>query len=251
MPMANFLTEGMTMTHSASLRRSVGRLSGISRISLRTSPQFWRRSTSFLVFVAAAGMQAKAATQSVATNFFMRGVLMERALVIIMFPDEHSRPQERNRNVDAVGEWIQNLIEIVATEIDVFSATRPEDSDLRAMVRDEEDVDVVRVAFAVTTLAMMFTVFIVVLVIVVLVMTAALDNYRIGFDGLVFRLVAAPHGRGLKPSQFGRADGDRGNVEGEKGLGWEHDLLVASNVSAKGTRSRAGGRADGCTLAAG
>src|SRR5229473_1902641 len=196
MPIANFLTEGKMMTHSASLRRSVGRLSGISRISFRTSPQFSRRSTSLLLFAAATDAQAKAAIHSIATTFFMQRILGARTSVIVMLPDEDSRPQERNRNVDAVGEGIQNLIEIVATEIDVFGAPRPEDRHFGAMVGDKEDVDVVRVA---VVLATIFAVFIV--VIVVMVVTAALHDHGIGFDHLVSRLIAAAGRRGgLEPS---------------------------------------------------
>src|SRR6267378_8455404 len=120
MPIANFFTEGMTMTHSASLRRSVGRLSGISRISLRTSPQFWRRSTSFLLLALAAETQAKAAMQSAGMTFFIRRALGARASVIVVVPDNDARPNNRDRDVDAVRERIQNVIQIVAAEVDVF-----------------------------------------------------------------------------------------------------------------------------------
>ena len=109
-----------------------------------------------------------------------------------MLPDEDSRPQERNRNVDAVAERIQNFIEIVAIEIDVFGALRPEDRHFGAMVGDKEDVDVVRVA---VVLATMVTVLILI-IILVMVVTAALDNHGIGFDRLVSRLIARHARRG-------------------------------------------------------
>src|SRR5229473_5123438 len=195
MPIANFFTEGMTMTHSASLRRSVGRLSGISRISLRTSPQFWRRSTSFLLLATVAETQAKAAMQSAGMTFFIRTVLGARASVIVVLPDNDARPNNRDRDVDAVRERIQNVIQIVAAEVDVFSALWPEDGDFRAVVRDEEDIDALRVVFPV----MMLALFIVVIVLTVVV-TAALDNDGIRLDDLVFGLIAR-HGRrgGLEP----------------------------------------------------
>src|SRR5216684_2619163 len=192
MPIANFLTEGMTMTHSASLRRSVGRLSGISRISLRTSPQFWRRSTSFLLLATAAETQAKAAMQSAGMTFFIRTALGARASVIVVLPDNDARPNNRDRDVDAVRERIQNVIQIVAAEVDVFSALWPEDGDFRAVVRDEEDIDALRVVFPV----MMLALFIVLMVVV----TTALDNDGVGLDDLVSGLIAR-HGRrgGLEP----------------------------------------------------
>src|SRR5215831_9934026 len=48
MPKANFTTEGITMTHSALLRRSFGIPSGMSMISLNTWPQLERRFCSLL-----------------------------------------------------------------------------------------------------------------------------------------------------------------------------------------------------------
>src|SRR6266852_1129604 len=48
MPMANFSTEGRTMTQSALSRRSCGMSSGMLRISVMTLPAFSTRSTSFL-----------------------------------------------------------------------------------------------------------------------------------------------------------------------------------------------------------
>src|SRR5215467_13036921 len=47
MPMANLTTEGSTTTHLALSRRSWGTLSGTSRISLMTFPEFSTRSCSF------------------------------------------------------------------------------------------------------------------------------------------------------------------------------------------------------------
>jgi hypothetical protein len=78
--------------------------------------------------------------------------------------------------VNAVGERIQNLIEIVSMEIDIFGAPRPEDRHFGTMVGDKEDVDVVRVA---AVLAAVFAVFIVVVIVVVAV-TTALNNNGIG-----------------------------------------------------------------------
>src|SRR5205823_12165607 len=50
MPMANFFTEGITITHSALLIRSEGMLSGIFRISFNTTPASCNRSSSFEFF---------------------------------------------------------------------------------------------------------------------------------------------------------------------------------------------------------
>jgi K+-transporting ATPase A subunit len=93
--------------------------------------------------------------------------------------------------VDAAGERIHNLIEIVAMEIDIFGALRPEDRHFGAMVGDKEDVDVVRVA---VVLAAIFAVFIV--VIVVVAVTTALNNNGIGLNDLVSRLIARHARRG-------------------------------------------------------
>jgi K+-transporting ATPase A subunit len=94
--------------------------------------------------------------------------------------------------VDAVGERIQNLIQIVAMEIDIFGALRPEDRHFGAMVGDKEDVDAVRVA---VVLAAIFAVFIVVFIVVVAV-TTALNNDGIGLNDLVSRLIARQDRRG-------------------------------------------------------
>src|SRR6266851_5457625 len=195
MPIANFFTEGMTMTHSASLSRSVGRLSGISRISFITSPHCSRRSTSFLLVAAAADKQPSAATHSMPTTLFNRTrPTPPAASVIIMLPDDDSRPNKRDRYMDAVRERIQNVIQIIAMEVDVFRALWPKDGDFCAVVGDEEDIDVLRVALSIVMLAMVF-VFIVVVVIVVVV-TAAFDKNRIGLDDFVSRLIARHRRRG-------------------------------------------------------
>jgi len=88
--------------------------------------------------------QAKAAMQSAGMTFFIRKVLGARASVIVVLPDNDARPNNRDRDVDAVGERIQNVIQIVAAEVDVFGALWPEDGDFRAVVRDEEDIDALR-----------------------------------------------------------------------------------------------------------
>src|SRR5260370_5935016 len=194
MPIANFFTEGMTMTHSASLRRSVGRLSGISRISLRTSPQFWRRSTSFLLLALAADTHANAAMQSAGMKFFIRRALGARASVIVVVPDNDARPNSRDRDVDAVRERIQNVIQIVAAEVDVFGALWPEDGDFRAVLRDEEDIDALRVAFTVMMLARF--IFVSVVIVLMVVLTAPLANDGIAVDDLVAELSAEHVRRG-------------------------------------------------------
>src|SRR5260370_15193664 len=240
------------MTHSASLRRSVGRLSGISRISLRTSPQAWRRSTSFLLLAASAEKQARAAIQSAGITFFIRTALGARASVIVVLPDKDARPNDCDGDVHAVGERIQDVIEIVAAKVDIFGALWPEDGDFRAMFGDEKDIDALRIAFAVVMLAMMFAVvvLVIVLIVVVVVVTAALDNDGIRFDNLVPGLTVtqliAPSGRrgGQGPSQFSRIDGHRRNVEGKQRLRWEHDLLLSGEISAKRARPTTRSRAD-------
>src|SRR5258708_40129224 len=121
---------------------------------------------------------------------------------MIVVLDNDSRPNERDRDMDAIRERIQNVIQIVALEVDVFRALWPEDGDFRAMVGDEEDTDALRVAFAVVMLAMMFALFIVVIVAIVsIVLTSALHNDRVGLDDLVSRLIARYRRRGgLEPS---------------------------------------------------
>src|SRR6266404_5622616 len=246
------------MTHSASLRRSVGRLSGISRISLRTSPQAWRRSTSFLVSDAFSKKQARAAIQNAGITFFIRTALGARASVIVVLPDNDARANDCDGDVHAVGERIQDVIEIVAAKVDIFGALWPEDGHFRAMFGDEKDIDALRIAFAIMMLAMMFAVLVlvIVLIVVVVVVTAALDNDGIRFDDLVpglivTRLIATSRRRGgLEPSQFSRIDGHRRNVEGKQRLRWEHDLLVSGEISAKRARSTTSCRADRGTLSA-
>jgi len=88
--------------------------------------------------------QAKAAMQSAGMTFFIRRALGARASVIVVVPDNDARPNNRDRDVDAVRERIQNVIQIVAAEVDVFGALWPEDGDFRAVVRDEEDIDALR-----------------------------------------------------------------------------------------------------------
>ncbi len=97
--------------------------------------------------------------------------------------------------MDAVRERIQNVIQIIAMEVDVFRALWPKDGDFRAVVRDEENIDVLRVALAVVMLAMVF-VFIVVIVFIVVVVTAAFDKNRIGLDDFVSTLIARHRRRG-------------------------------------------------------
>src|SRR5260370_40126125 len=71
---------------------------------------------------AAADTQAKAVMHSIVTEFFIRRVLMAPASVIIVVLDNDSRPNERDRDMDAIRERIQNVIQIVALEVDVFRA---------------------------------------------------------------------------------------------------------------------------------
>jgi hypothetical protein len=71
MPIASFFTDGKTTTHSALSRRSCGMLSGMSRISLRTSPDSLTRSASF-VFSAANEPSGSARTVSSTNSFFMK-----------------------------------------------------------------------------------------------------------------------------------------------------------------------------------
>ena len=59
-PTASLRTEGITITHSALSKRSVGMLSGISRISFRTVPQLSRRSASFWSSAAESGKATRA-----------------------------------------------------------------------------------------------------------------------------------------------------------------------------------------------
>src|SRR5258708_31239006 len=117
--------------------------------------------------------------QSAGMTFFIRRALGARASVIVVVPDNDARPNNRDRDVDAVRERIQNVIQIVAAEVDVFGALWPEDGDFRAVVRDEEDIDALRVAFTV----MMLALFIVVIVLMVVV-TAALDTDGVGLGDL-------------------------------------------------------------------
>src|SRR5260370_25764458 len=126
---------------------------------------------------------------------------MAPASVIIALLDNDSRANERDRDRDAVRERIQNVIQMVAPEVDVFRALWPEDGDFRAVVGDEGDIDALRVAFAIVMLAMTFAVFILILVVIVsMVVTPALDNDRIGLHDLVARLIARPRRRGgLEP----------------------------------------------------
>ena len=130
----------------------------------------------------------------IARTCYIRKVVMARASVIIVLPDKDSGPQERNRDVDALAERIHNLIEIVAVEIDIFSALRPEDRHFGAVVRNKEDVDVVRVA---AVLATMLAVFVVVVVISVVVVRAPFHDDWIGLGGGVHLLIARRHA--LKP----------------------------------------------------
>src|SRR5262249_46562212 len=82
-PMANFLTEGITITHSALSSRSFGRLSGMFRISLRTAPHSCRRFCSLLSSAPKAGRARTVAISSVApfpiSNLpdYLQGVLAQ------------------------------------------------------------------------------------------------------------------------------------------------------------------------------
>jgi hypothetical protein len=125
-------------------------------------------------------------------TFFIRRALGARASVIVVVPDNDARSNNRDRDVDAVRERIQNVIQIVAAEVDVFGALWPEDGDFRMVVRDEEDIDALRVAFTVMMLALLM--FVIVVIVLMVVMTAALDNDGIGLDDLVSGLIAR-HGR--------------------------------------------------------
>ena len=87
---------------------------------------------------------------------------------------------------------MQNLIEIVAVEIDVLGAPWPEDRHFGAMVGDKEDVDVVRVAVVLATMVAVF----IVVILVVMVVTAALNNHGIGFDDVVSRRIVRHARRG-------------------------------------------------------
>src|SRR5260370_27606077 len=135
------------MTHSASLRRSVGRLSGISRISLRTSPQAWRRSTSFLLLAASAEKQARAAMQSAQITFFIRRALGALASVIVVLPDKDARPNDCDGDVHAVRERIQNVIEIIAATVDIFGSLWPEAGHFRVMLGEEKDIHALLISF--------------------------------------------------------------------------------------------------------
>src|SRR5258708_4407188 len=72
---ASVVSEGKKMTDSAWLRRAVGRLSGISRLSFRTSARCSRRSAALLVVAGATDERAKGAMLSVVITFFIRRVL--------------------------------------------------------------------------------------------------------------------------------------------------------------------------------
>jgi len=109
--------------------------------------------------------------------------------------------------MEAVRQRTQNVIQIIAMDIDVFRALWPKDGHLRPVIGDEEDIDVLRVALAVVMLAMVFVFIVVIVFIVVVVVTATFDKNRIGLDNLVprfilvSRLIARPRGRGrLEPS---------------------------------------------------
>src|SRR4030088_2276772 len=101
-------------------------------------------------------MQPSAARHSMLTTLFNRTRPTPlTASVIIMLPDDDSRPNQRDRNMEAVRQRTQNVIQIIAMEIDVFRALWPKDGHLRPVIGDEEDIDVLRVALAVV-LAMVF-----------------------------------------------------------------------------------------------
>src|SRR5690349_20253263 len=70
MPMASFLTDGSTMTHSARSSRSLGISSGIFRISLRTVAESLMRSTS-LISPAAKLKCAESSATRTNSSFFM------------------------------------------------------------------------------------------------------------------------------------------------------------------------------------
>src|SRR5262244_1012126 len=71
-PKANLMTEGITMTHSALLRRSFGIPSGISIISLNTWPQLRRRFCSLLSSAANVGHDRNTAMTKTQAFFMMR-----------------------------------------------------------------------------------------------------------------------------------------------------------------------------------
>src|SRR5258706_220917 len=73
-PNANFRTDGITITHSALLSRSLGIQSGMSMISLKTWPHVARRFCSRVWSAAKAGHASKVATMR-ALGFFMAGLL--------------------------------------------------------------------------------------------------------------------------------------------------------------------------------
>jgi hypothetical protein len=125
--------------------------------------------------------------------------LAARASIIIVFPDKDARPDDRYGDVDTIRERIQNVIEIVTLQVDVFGALWPENDNFRTVVGNKEDVDASRITLAVLVLATVIAIFIVVIIVVVVVMMAALHDHGIGFDNLVSGFIAGSCRRALQP----------------------------------------------------
>src|SRR5262249_2704293 len=115
-----------------------------------------------------------------------------------VFPDKDARPNDCDGGVDTIRERIQNVIEIVTLQVDVFGALWPENDNFRTVVGNKEDVDASRITLAVVVLATVIAIFIVVIIAVVVV-TAALHDHGIGFDNLVSGFIAGSRWRALQP----------------------------------------------------
>src|SRR5258708_2283536 len=98
---AAFRTDGYTITHSDLSSRSCGISSGMSRISFKISPQFSRRSVSFLLSTAASGNARAIASIEDIIGFNIKSPRLNLGDAILRFRGFWAQPAELSNLVFA------------------------------------------------------------------------------------------------------------------------------------------------------